>query len=627
MKYRVAVAYHHSLKDILSASACQQDGLIKIDLELEESDSIGDIKKKILDRLSLTGDSVSSPMLVTIIFNDTIEEENSRNILNCLSNTGNPIIAAIVPKISVIPLKSLGCRKSNRPLVSLVANVIDGLKYSKCPTLTPYGSGGTYFMPDSLGNRVACFKPCDEEPSAANNPRKRIEASTREGVLPCEAALREVAAFIIDKDGLMGVPATSLVEIACPQFHYPEPLKGIFAKRGSLQRYVRADSASDFSPYLFPVHEVQKVGILDILLLNCDRNDSNLLVSRQRKRNELFAGTRPSSLSCCYQSSPDAFDSFGFDDDCGFETYSQACPTDFDYFLTPIDHGYCLPDTLLINWCDLCWLDWPQTHVPFTDEIKKWIENQDFNEIIKTLRDELQIREPCLALMSIAGRLLKLGVNNGLSLHQIASIVVRQKLGVPSILENEIVLAADRSKQLCNKKSKWREKSSRYQTQKRCTGSLKTLESQSIASKVEFKSSHCVVNLEQKSSIIEDHGCGSKVNEYLLLEVMGRQNWEECIEYHLKKLVSRMKWCQGFASPLCLRNNTPSLESHFYAATAIVVDDTSIYTDDIILQRFYGEEIRQSSADKESGFCFQTSTDSSISDVLPGTAAMRVGPS
>lgn len=31
-----------------------------------------------------------------------------------------------------------------------------------------------------------------------------------------------------------------------------------------------------------------------------------------------------------------------------------------EYELIPIDHGLCLSDELVIDWCDWCWLDWRQ---------------------------------------------------------------------------------------------------------------------------------------------------------------------------------------------------------------------------------------------------------------------------
>ena len=43
------------------------------------------------------------------------------------------------------------------------------------------------------------------------------------------------------------------------------------------------DCAGNFGCSIFPVEEVHKIGILDLRILNCDRNDENILVSRKKK--------------------------------------------------------------------------------------------------------------------------------------------------------------------------------------------------------------------------------------------------------------------------------------------------------------------------------------------------------
>ena len=66
------------------------------------------------------------------------------------------------------------------------------------------------------------FKPIDEEAYAPNNPRgyegKLGQQSFRSGVLSGEGAVREVCAYILDKDHFSGVPPTTLVEIAHSSF-------------------------------------------------------------------------------------------------------------------------------------------------------------------------------------------------------------------------------------------------------------------------------------------------------------------------------------------------------------------------------------------------------------------------
>ena len=67
---------------------------------------------------------------------------------------------------------------------------------------------------------MAIFKPIDEEAFAPNNPRNNVgifgSPGFRQGVLSGELTVREVAAYLLDKDHFSGVPATSLVELSHP---------------------------------------------------------------------------------------------------------------------------------------------------------------------------------------------------------------------------------------------------------------------------------------------------------------------------------------------------------------------------------------------------------------------------
>eukprot|EP00514_Thraustochytrium_sp_LLF1b_P004152 CAMPEP_0184522198 /NCGR_PEP_ID=MMETSP0198_2-20121128/8149_1 /TAXON_ID=1112570 /ORGANISM="Thraustochytrium sp., Strain LLF1b" /LENGTH=846 /DNA_ID=CAMNT_0026912999 /DNA_START=954 /DNA_END=3494 /DNA_ORIENTATION=+ len=369
-------------------------------------------------------------------------------------------------RLRVIGIESLASlRHQSRVVVKKVlSDVQSGFTQDVRPELSEEGSGGTYFLKNANAERVACFKPADEEPCAENNPRVETvanQAEGRQGVLAGEAVHREVAAFITDTGGFSGVPETIMVEIAHPEFHYKDKAT-CFAKTGSLQRFVDGDLASDFSPHLFSVDEVHKIGVLDLRLLNSDRNDANLLVSRMPKlsrahaardmETEAFGSTKSLGQSPDNQwlSSDENAPESANAPRCPFtrfarkqRSYSASAPSDFDYFLTPIDHGYCLPDRLRICWYDLCWLDWPQTRQPFSEKTKAWIRNYDIDANVNKLRRELNIREPCLHLIKISGLLLKKGVEAGLCLHDIASILVRQDTDTPSILEKQIARSID----------------------------------------------------------------------------------------------------------------------------------------------------------------------------------------
>jgi hypothetical protein len=254
-----------------------------------------------------------------------------------------------------------------RALRQLVHEARRGLALNLKPEFILDGSGGTYFLHNARKGKIAVFKPADEEPYAANNPRGYLPAATgattgsgtgglclREGVIPGEACIREVAAFMLDHKGFSGVPMTTLVECRHAAFNNngsrltvaeggasvgahslnviassplstklsgsshntAQPVNQLSRKAGSFQEFVRSEcTMDDLSPSKISVDEVHKIAILDIRLMNADRNSANLLCRRRR---------------------------------------------DNSIELVPIDHGFCLRSVADVSWMDWCWLDWPQ---------------------------------------------------------------------------------------------------------------------------------------------------------------------------------------------------------------------------------------------------------------------------
>jgi len=104
--------------------------------------------------------------------------------------------------------------------------------------------------------------------------------------------------------------------------------------------------------------------------------------------------------------------------------------------LAPVDHGYSLPSILEIAWCDWVWLDWPQVKLPISQELREFIRSIDVDEDIERLESaNLSFRPECLENMRITVALLKKGVDQGLSLYDIAKIIARDNLDAPSLLE------------------------------------------------------------------------------------------------------------------------------------------------------------------------------------------------
>lgn len=324
------------------------------------------------------------------------------------------------------------------------------------PDLVLDGSGGTYFLHDAHKAKVAVFKPADEEPYAANNPRGYVASSAqigagsgfgldgglddgmRAGISPGEACIREVAAYLLDHGGFSGVPATTLAEARHPAFnsngarlklseggaaigshsltlssptsdggrvhvspgHHPAILE---KKVGSFQDFVHADyTMDDLSPSKLGVDEVHKIAILDIRILNADRNSANLLCRR-----------RPED--------PDNFE------------------------LIPIDHGYCLRTVCDVCWFDWCWLDWPQLKKPLSRKSRDYILGLDIEADVRMLRERLHLKGEAIDYFRASSRLLQAGVKAGLSLYDIAVLCCRNDDAgeVPSKLEGLTAMASE----------------------------------------------------------------------------------------------------------------------------------------------------------------------------------------
>mmetsp|Transcript_29285 Transcript_29285/g.70566 ORF Transcript_29285/g.70566 Transcript_29285/m.70566 type:complete len:802 (+) Transcript_29285:1047-3452(+) len=328
-----------------------------------------------------------------------------------------------------------------RALRRLVHEARRGLAMNLKPAFILDGSGGTYFLHNARKAKIAVFKPADEEPYAANNPRGYLPAATgpssassggassalclREGVVPGEACIREVAAFMLDHKGFSGVPMTTLVECRAAAFNNNgsrltvaeggasmgshslnlssgslvalgncnEQANQLPRKAGSFQEFVRSEyTMDDLSPSKISVDEVHKIAVLDIRLMNADRNSANLLCRRRR---------------------------------------------DNTIELVPIDHGFCLRSVADVSWMDWCWLDWPQLKEPMSQKTKDYILNLDIEKDAQVLREHLNLGSDALDYFYASSSILKAGTQVGLSLYDIAVMCCRNDdLGeIPSKLE------------------------------------------------------------------------------------------------------------------------------------------------------------------------------------------------
>jgi len=264
------------------------------------------------------------------------------------------------------------------PFPELLTRVRMGLK-SFAPELCEDGVNGTYFLRDKSGKTIAVFKPTDEEGNSNNNPKIQSGFPNRsipsKGIKDGEAAYREVAAYLLDREGFIGVPRTDLVQITA-DFRNDKKEE---TKIGSLQQFIDSDgSAEDFGCTGFPVRDVHKIGILDIQMLNLDRHAGNVLIKKNANTKKLE--------------------------------------------LTPIDHGFSLPDSLECSWFE--WMSWPQSKIPFDDETKSYIMRINIEKDAELLA-KLGIRSQCIKTMMITTTLLKKAVLHNMTLFQIGSMLCR----------------------------------------------------------------------------------------------------------------------------------------------------------------------------------------------------------
>lgn len=290
-----------------------------------------------------------------------------------------------------------------------IEEISNGLQ-THAPELSEDGVNGTYFLKNQEGNTVGVFKPLDEQGDHENNPKNGKETvssdddsqepvdMSRHGISSSDTVYREVAAFLLDRKGFFGVPKTSLIVLRHPEMRdrlteVTSPMVDLSKlpsniKLGSLQEYIENDgSSADFSPSLFPVDQVHKIGILDLMLFNTDRHSGNILLKKQ----------------------------------------------DGAFKLIPIDHGFSLPESLEGAWFD--WLNWPQAKKPFDEHTKNFIEAINIEEETSMLKKCLGIEDKYLRTMKISTTWLQKAASRGLNLYQIAQVVCRQDMSEPSELE------------------------------------------------------------------------------------------------------------------------------------------------------------------------------------------------
>lgn len=356
-------------------------------------------------------------------------------------------------------------------LKQLVLKSLQGLRSGFSPTLCESGVGGTYFMHDESNKTIGVFKPHDEEMGCLNNPKGFTpktpsfkEYNVCRGAEAGEAAFRECAAYILDHEHFSGVPATGLVVCSHPAFSSTGSLTDNF-KIGSFQEFKEHDfDAEDIGStkyQQFPVHEVHKIAILDIRLLNTDRHGGNILVkanrSRTSSREDVLSDdydsqeetrTRrrfsdPDERGMMFHMDMDVEDDDDDDDDYCYgrkdQCFTPQSPNiTLAYELIPIDHGYTLPATisgLSDLWFE--WLKWPQAKIPFGPEAQQYIDRLNPDEDIAILKQKFGdlINSDCFKVLRLTTMWLKIASKAGLTPHAIGYALCKKGGESGSLLE------------------------------------------------------------------------------------------------------------------------------------------------------------------------------------------------
>lgn len=295
--------------------------------------------------------------------------------------------------------------------MKMMMSVRNGLHKGKQPLRTPDGTGGNYFMLNEIGNKIAIFKPINEEVNAPYNPRGLIGVTTlKKGITAGEGAMREIAAFTVDHPrtgrrvdndieiGFSGVPLTTMAACVSGVFNNPEGFSGGKESRkcGSIQKFIDdCESSENYGSGSFPTEEVHKIAVLDLRIGNADRHAGNILIK-------------------------------------GYGTPNPV--------LIPIDHGCTFPESFEDFTFE--WLNWPQAKEAFSKDSLDYINSLDVEEDLALLKTNgMHLVDLSIRTMRISTSLLKDGAAIGLSPLDIGRIVCRETVNKESVIEKILVEA------------------------------------------------------------------------------------------------------------------------------------------------------------------------------------------
>ena len=274
-------------------------------------------------------------------------------------------------KVNDCGVRALKYANGKCPLSNKLISEASSALSTHAPSLCDEGTGGTYFLKNKNNKNIGVFKPKDEDPLSPNNPKKQIVQGFN-GLKAGDGVFREVLAYQLESSL---VPETFIAEVKHSMFSTP--------KVGSLQQFVQnAESTEEYGPSLYSLEDIQRIALLDIRIVNCDRNGENILVRRENNKHRLI----------------------------------------------PIDHAFSLPayhsfDTLR----HFEWMNYRQSKQPMTQEIKDLIQNIDIEKDI-TLANSIGIHRDSIISMQIAHLILMKGVAANKSFFEIGKFMCSSEL-------------------------------------------------------------------------------------------------------------------------------------------------------------------------------------------------------
>lgn len=302
---------------------------------------------------------------------------------------------------------------NNKPLETNKFDCSGGVYFFSSPT-----SSTSFFSPpfSTSINYISVFKPQDEEQGMPFNKKGYNKTSLRDSFKPGSGYLKEYAAYLIDcEDHFFKVPPTTIVYFQHNSFNYlnmvgedEKKLKNssLFPKLGSLQKFIKSSFTYDeISESLLTSFEVQKIALFDMLILNSDRNSSNILVIKKEN-----CKTSDSSFTFKSKSSDDKYE------------------------LIPIDHGYCFPSRLFIEEIDWVWFNSAYLKEEIDKDLSDYFLSINFSNILDRLR-KISFPKESLRLLKIMKIFLSIGIKKNFNLRELAEFIARVKPNISSPLE------------------------------------------------------------------------------------------------------------------------------------------------------------------------------------------------